>query len=260
MAIFAAGDLLMALLNLDLSQVAPEFGFDTIPAAWYNAMIDHSEMKPTKDGTGAYLELRYTILDGQYAGRKIFTRLNLRNANAVAQEIAFKQLSAIAHAINVLQVADSAQLHNQPMKIKVKVRKDQTGQYEDSNEISAVKNINEQVDMTPQSVSVAPAQFTPPAQAQGQISIPPVQQQFTPPAATTQQPWQQPAQQPAQQPPMQTQPAQAQQPWQQPQGQQPWQQQPAQNVQQAPAQQPVQTAQVQHPAQTMVPPWQQPAQ
>ena len=281
----------MAQLNFDATNVTPEFGLPpSIPAGWYNAMIDESEMKPTRDGTGAYLETRFNVIDGQYAGRKVFMRLNIRNTNPVAQEIAYKQLSAIAHAVGILHVQDSAQLHGIPMKIKVKIRKDTSGQYEDQNEISAVKNINEQVEM-------APAGQVAPAASQGFGGMPPgfgapmqqpAGQQFTPnfappapapansapmssfappPQPAPAQPWQQPAPQQApagfapQQAPQAAQaPAQAapvQQPWQPPAAAQPWQQQPA-PTQAAPMQQPAPTQP--HPAQSAVPPWAQPQQ
>ena len=285
----------MAQLNFDATQVAPDLGFETVPAGWYNAMIDESEMKPTKDGSGAYLQTRFNIIDGQYANRKIYMRLNLRNTNPVAQEIAYKQLSAIAHAVGVLHIQDSSQLHGLPMKIKVKLRKDPSGQYEDSNEISAIKNINEQVEMGSPQAGASPAGFgaapsgmppgfggapgfaaQPPAGFGGapmqqppmqqapvqQPAAQPWQQPAQPaPQAAPQQPWQQPAQQPAAQP--QQAPAQAapvQQPWQQPAAAQPWQQAPQQQApvqQAAPQQAPVQQA---HPAQSAVPPWAQPQQ
>lgn len=150
-----------AILNFDARSVAPSTGaMDAIPAGWYNAMIDESGLKPTKDGQGNYLELRLNVIDGQYAGRKLFTRLNLRNANPVAQEIAYKDLSAICHATGVIQVQDSGQLHGIPMKVKVKLRK-ATDEYEASNEVSAYKNINEVVEGA--GGSSAPAGFPAPA-------------------------------------------------------------------------------------------------
>lgn len=255
----------MAQLNFDATQVAPDLGFETVPAGWYNAMIDESEMKPTKDGSGAYLQTRFNIIDGQYANRKIYMRLNLRNTNPVAQEIAYKQLSAIAHAVGVLHVQDSSQLHGLPMKIKVKLRKDTSGQYEDSNEISSIKNINEQVDMGSQAAapaggfSGAPAGGMPPGFGAPQGGFAP---QAAPQQAPAQQPWQQPAQQPAPQP--QQAPAQAapaQQPWQQPAAAQPWQQAPVQQPapqQAAPA--PQQAAPAGFNPQTATPPWAQPQQ
>ena len=232
-----------AVLNFDASQIAPDTGAqDPVPAGWYNVMIDQTELKPTKDATGNYLEVRHTILDGGQQGKKVYGRLNLRNANPTAQEIGYKQLSAICHSVGVIQVQDSAQLHNIPLKIKVKLRA-ASGEYEASNEIVAWKNINEQVQMA----GAVAAGFPAPATPQGYA--PPA---FAPAAPVTP-PAQQPPQAPAQFAPQQQAPAQPQ--WQPPAVQQPWQQ-PAQQApqmpQQAPQQAPVQPAQQ--------PQWQQPAQ
>lgn len=242
----------MAQLSFDATTVPPSESIEAIPAGWYNAQIDQSEMKPTKDGSGAYLELRFSILDGQYVNRKVFGRLNLRNANPVAQEIAYKQLSAICHATGVLQVQDSQQLHGRPLKIKVKVRA-ATGDYEASNEISSFKNINEQVYGPVGSAPAAggapwaqqPAAAPQAAPWAPQPAAAPVApaQQFAPPAAA---------------------PAPAAPAWQPPAAQQPWAQQPA--PQAAPVQQPAPQAQAAPaPAQAApqpagaIPPWMQQA-
>lgn len=239
----------MAQLQFNANTVAPSTGVgDPVPAGWYNAAISASEMKPTQDGTGTYLALTFDILDGQFAGRKIFVNLNLRNANPMAQEIAYKDLSAICHATGVMQIQqDSSELHGRPMKVKVKIRPAK-GEYEASNAISAYKNINEQVggvgSPTGANPVVIPAGGAP-------IAIPQQQQQaqFQP----AQQPWQQqPAHQPMQQmqQPMQQQqfvqqPAYQQAPQQQMQQPQYQQQPPVQQMQQAPVQQ-----QMQQPAPT----------
>jgi hypothetical protein len=240
----------MAQLNFDATQVNPDQSFEPIPAGWYNMMIIESEMKPTRDGNGAYLQLTLKVIDGQYAGRQVFDRLNLQNQNPVATEIAYRRLSAYCHATGVIQVEDSQQLHGIPFKARVSVRTDSTGQYDPSNEVKAVKHINEETGTT-----AAPAQqgFQAPAQ-----QFPQQPQQFP------QQQWQQP---PAQQAPA---PQQFQQPAQQPQFQQPapqqaqaqggaqtppWlqgQQTPAQAAQPAPQQAP-QAA----PAAGPIPPWAQ---
>ena len=194
----------MATLNFNAAQVPVDFGTqDCVPAGWYNVMVDETEMKPTKDGSGAYLQVRFTVLDGQYANRKIFTRMNLQNSNPTAQEIGYKQLSALCHAVNVLQLQDSVQLHGLPLKVKVKIRKDSTGQYEDQNEVTAYKSINEHVDMQAAPAptgfggnaapAVAPAaapQFaSPPQQPWAQQPIP---QASTQPAQAAIPPWAQP--------------------------------------------------------------------
>jgi Protein of unknown function (DUF669) len=175
----------MARLEFDASQVEPQAGFEVIPPGWYNVMIDESEMRPTRDNTSEYLQLRYTVIDGQYANRKLFERLHIANANPVAREIAYKQLSAIAHSVGVLQVADSQQLHGIPLKVKVRIRKDPDGFYDDQNDVRDYKSMNEQ---TP-STNSAQGGATPPWAGQAR---PAAQQRSAPAAAAP------PAQQPAQ--------------------------------------------------------------
>lgn len=184
----------MAILNFDATQVDPIEAMEAIPAGWYNAMIDESEIKPTKNGEGSYLQIRFTILDGQYAKRKVYTCLNINNKNASAQEIAYRQLSAIAHAIGDLQIQDSQQLHGKPMKIRVTFQA-ATGEYEASNGINGFKSINEVTGTQPgvqQTASPAWANQAAPVNNQ------PAPQQWQQPTAP--QPWAQPATQPAAQP------------------------------------------------------------
>lgn len=189
----------MATLNFDANAIQPDTSFEPIPAGWYNAVIDESEMKPTRDGSGAYLALRFNIIDGQYAGRKVFTRLNLRNQNPVAQDIAQKQLSTICHAVNVLNVQDSSQLHALPMQIRVKVTNDPTGQYDPSNEISGYKAVgasNGQGVAAPLAAPAAPAAPVAPVAPAAPVAPQPQAQPagtWQPPANAPQQ-WQQPAQ------------------------------------------------------------------
>jgi hypothetical protein len=200
----------MSQLNFDATQVQPNDGaFEAVPAGWYNVMIDESEIKPTKGGDGHYLQLRFNILDGQYVGQKLFARLNIHNASPVAQNIAYGQLSAIAHAVGVLQVADSSQLHGRPLKVRVKFRPAE-GQYEASNDITSYKDMNH---VTNAALPAAGA-FAPPAGN----ALPAPQAPSAPQA-----PWGGPAPTVGAPAPVQA-PAPVTQPWQQPQVQQPWQQ------------------------------------
>lgn len=161
----------MAQLNFDANNVSPDESFEAIPAAWYNFMITESENKATKNGDGSYLQLTLKVMDGQYAGRLVFDRLNLQNPNPVATEIGYKRLSAYCHATGILQVQDSSQLHGIPFKGRVVIKTDSTGAYDPSNEIKAVKNINE-------TVAGAPAGQP----AQGGFAQPQAQPQFQQPA------------------------------------------------------------------------------
>jgi hypothetical protein len=69
-------------------EVEPTASFEAIPAGKYLAAITDSEMKPTKNGSGSYLQLTFTILEGEYKGRVVWARLNLVNPNQTAVKIA----------------------------------------------------------------------------------------------------------------------------------------------------------------------------
>lgn len=124
----------MATLSFNAQNVEPSKSFSPIPAGVYPAQIVESEIKPLKSGNGEGLSLQFEILGNQHAGRRIFANLNIHHTNKEAERIAQEQLSAICHAVGVLQLQDSAQLHNKPLNIRVKIRK-QEG-YDERNEIS----------------------------------------------------------------------------------------------------------------------------
>jgi len=116
------------LSGFDANRVEPSADYDPLPAGKYLAVITESEMKPTKAGTGQYLQLTFEILDGQFKGRKVWARLNLANSNEMTVKIAQAELSAICRAVGVLAPNDSVELHNLPLVITVKCKKrDDTG-------------------------------------------------------------------------------------------------------------------------------------
>lgn len=166
----------MAALNFDANTVAPSEAFSPIPAGDYNMVISHSEMKPTKDGQGWYLELKLTVLDGPHKGRTIFDRLNLGNSNETAVKIAQQTLSAICHATGVLQVADSGQFHDKPMKVAVKVKPGTTGYPDPKNEVKGYGAISGFAPVPPPVAAAvppaAPPVFVP--QAAPPVAPPPV--------------------------------------------------------------------------------------
>ena len=165
-------------LNFDATNIKPLGEMEAIPAGTYTVCITASEAKPTKAGDGSYLELEFTVMEGDYKDRKVFTNLNIGNKNPTAVEIAYRALSSICHAVGVIQVADSSQLHNKPFLLKVGVRPAGQGadgrQYEASNEIKGYKSLAEA------STSAAPITPPAPAVAAAPAFAPPA---FVPPAA-----------------------------------------------------------------------------
>ncbi|WII71734.1 hypothetical protein QJS83_14810 [Bdellovibrio sp. 22V] len=261
---------MMAGFSFDASQIAPDQGVaGPVPAGWYVGMVEKSEIKATKDGTGAYIAMTVNIVEPQqFAGRKVFTNFNIKNNNQQAVDIAYGQLSALSHAVNIINWNDTSMLHNIPFKFRVKVRKGD-GNYSDSNDITKYSPMTEVVVLGPEGGATAAAPVAVPGMQQPQQPMQPQQPQQP---MQQQAPVQQPVQQQVQQPPMQAQPQQqVQQPVQQMQQMQQQPQQPQQPVQaqqglpQQPWEQnPAQQQQVQQPQQVQqggAPGWtQQPVQ
>ena len=111
------------LQGFNAHEVEPTTEFEAVPAGKYLTVITESEFKPTKSGTGNYLQLTFEILDGQYKGRHLWARLNLDNPNDTAVKIARAELSAICRAVGVMQPRDSVELHNLPLVIIVRCKK-----------------------------------------------------------------------------------------------------------------------------------------
>ena len=122
------------LNNFNANEVEPALNFEPIPAGKYLAAITDSELKSTKSGSGRYLQLTFTIIEGEYKNRVLWARLNLENPNATAVKIARSELSAICRAVGVMQPRDSIELHNIPLVIAVKCKKRDSGEID--NEIA----------------------------------------------------------------------------------------------------------------------------
>jgi hypothetical protein len=114
----------MANLNgFNAENVESTSNFDPIPAGKYNAVITASEFKANKAKTGTYLELTFEVLDGEHKGRLLWARLGLDHPNETTSKIARGHLADICRAVGILTPQDSAQLHNLPLVITVKVKK-----------------------------------------------------------------------------------------------------------------------------------------
>ena len=91
--------------------------FKDLPPGLYTVKINGEETKPTKAGTGEYLQLTFEICDGPHTGTKIFDRLNLRNPSARAVEIAQATLQAICEAAGLPEISGSADLLGKTLRI-----------------------------------------------------------------------------------------------------------------------------------------------
>lgn len=119
----------------------PLDSFDPIPPDKYVAMIVESDIADTKSAGGKRLAITWQIVDGEYEGRKVFDNVNLQNASTQAVEIGQRQLATICRAVGKLKVKDSAELHDIPCIIDVRI-KPAKGDYAAGNEIRGYAPIN----------------------------------------------------------------------------------------------------------------------
>jgi len=96
-----------------------------LPVGDYNAEITDSDFKDTKNGFGKYINLEFTIIDGEYVGRKFYENLNVINRSEKTVEIANRALKDLHRATNLLgkPFKNTATLHNIPLKVRVAMGK-----------------------------------------------------------------------------------------------------------------------------------------
>ena len=120
----------------------------TILPGEYPAVMVASDYKATKAGTGKYLECEFVITHGKYKGRKMWDRLNLKNPNPTAENIARVTLGNICRAVGVLNPPDSESLHSLPLMIKIGLQDDDP----ERNEVTGYsKAVNESLGEVPES-------------------------------------------------------------------------------------------------------------
>lgn len=177
----------------DPQTVEPAKEWEPVPPGLHPVLIRKAFMKPTKAGTGNYLQVEMDIVDGPAKGRKLIDRLNLDNPNKEAVTIAAKTLSALCRATEIIALSTDDQFVNQTTIALVKVDK------ENQNGITTYLTPQKAAEYTAKKASTPTIAGPPPA-----TRVTPVQQPVQPPPvqqAVVQQPIQQPVVQPVQQPP-----------------------------------------------------------
>lgn len=124
----------MANFTFDATTVEPSAPSGPIPAGTYIAQVIESDLKQLKSGNGTGLALTFQIIDGEFKNRRVWTNLNVKHSNPEAQKIGQQQLSTLCRCVNVPKLTATEQLHNKPVRIRVKIRQDAT--YGDKNEIA----------------------------------------------------------------------------------------------------------------------------
>lgn len=131
----------MALLEQEivLEELPESGGYDLIPAGWYTATITETDVKDTKDGRGKYVKVRCDVTGPTHQGRVVFGNLNIQNPSAEAERIGRQQFGDLLRSLGMDRIQDTDQLVGGNVQVKVGIRKDKTGQYEDQNDIRGFK-------------------------------------------------------------------------------------------------------------------------
>ena len=123
-------------LNHVCSEHTASTGFDALPVGDYTCVIVEATQKPTKAGTGAYLNLKIQVADGAFANRIFFDLLNLWNPSSTAVEIAQGTLTAIGDALGLATITDPAQICGKHLTVSLK---QEVYMSETQNKVSAYK-------------------------------------------------------------------------------------------------------------------------
>jgi hypothetical protein len=134
----------MGNLNFDASNIAPSSAFDPLPPGWYAMRIIGAELVQSEKA-GEMLKITHEIDENQhpeYAKRCVWSNLCINHPNDTPREIARRTLSAIAHAVGILNIQDTTDLLGLALRVKVKAMPAKDG-YDARNEVSGYRSLAE---------------------------------------------------------------------------------------------------------------------
>lgn len=115
----------MAELNYHADHDDGERSVEAVPAGEYICVVEDSDYVDNKKGTGRMLKLTYQIIDGPFKGQKIFENLSLEHENQQTVTIARKALNSLCAAVDIVELKDSSQLHNIPLRLDIGIKENE---------------------------------------------------------------------------------------------------------------------------------------
>lgn len=134
--------------NVDETNVATGEGGTPVPAGWYRIMIDSAEIKDTQAMTGKYINIKATIVEGEFENRNLYNKIHLMNPSVKCVEISERLKNALWVAIGEMKVDGCYQLLGKVVEARVKINKD------NFNDITAYRAVGSGSD-SPASAPVA---------------------------------------------------------------------------------------------------------
>jgi len=131
-----------------------------IPIGWYLAQIVESEVRQAQTGNGSFLLAVFEILEGEHRGRKVYQNVTLQNMSQQAVEIGQRLLTDIYTAAGVTTpTKDIRVILFKPLKTRVGIKRDPSGEWPDRNIVTSVRLPNYEPKRGP---GGAPAKAVPP--------------------------------------------------------------------------------------------------
>ncbi len=171
----------MARIDFNIQEVRPFSGTNqTLPQGFYDVEIVAERIVDFRDGRSQGLAFDYCVLTGQYKGQRIRDVLNLWHVNTDAVSMARSRLVAIAAAVGIQDLADTAELRNRPFRILLSTRLYNGKEYNNVDEYlsysspddGAIRNDSETALAPRESVSRVPLPQSAPPVRQAQILSP----------------------------------------------------------------------------------------
>jgi len=140
----------MGFLNIpqDMQHAeASSSSFDLVPKGWFNAVIEHIEIKQSQSSAAEFMAVTYVITGPTHANRKIWSNIMFspdpgKSTYQKVLGMAKGQLTALFGAFGYdYQSTDPMQLINQQVGIKVGISKG-TGDWPDKNQVDSFRPVS----------------------------------------------------------------------------------------------------------------------
>jgi len=112
--------------------------YQVLPEGEYTVIVTESEIVPIKSQMqegGKQLQLTYKVIEGQYAGSEVKEWLGLYSTNPKGRNMGERKWSAVCNAVGKQRISDSREVHDIPLKIKVKVKARNDDQSKMTNDV-----------------------------------------------------------------------------------------------------------------------------
>lgn len=125
----------MTIVMFDTNETIDKSLFGVLPVGEYTAMLVSSDVSISQNNPeNKYANLKWQIVDGEFAGRSVYFILNYWNTNPKTVAWAKKHLKDICDAVGFSGLLNSiTELHGKVATIKVKIQEDP--KYPDKNVI-----------------------------------------------------------------------------------------------------------------------------